>query len=41
MTGNPETSAGITGLYFRKDIEEMENVAKRTQESVSKASIYE
>ncbi|EWG52286.1 hypothetical protein FVEG_16962 [Fusarium verticillioides 7600] len=34
MTGNPETSAGITGLYFRKDIEEMENVAKRTQESV-------
>ncbi|KAF5691998.1 ankyrin repeat protein [Fusarium circinatum] len=34
MAGNPETSVGITGLYFRKDIEEMENVAKRTQESV-------
>ncbi|KAG5792671.1 hypothetical protein H9Q69_008293 [Fusarium xylarioides] len=34
MAGNPETSVGITGLYYRKDIEEMENVAKRTQESV-------
>ncbi|CVK98105.1 uncharacterized protein FMAN_12205 [Fusarium mangiferae] len=34
MAGNPETFVGITGLYFRKDIEEMENVAKRTQESV-------
>lgn len=36
MAGNPESSTGITAHYFWKDIEELENVARRVQESVSK-----
>ncbi|KAF4984354.1 hypothetical protein FDECE_17103 [Fusarium decemcellulare] len=35
MAGNPESTSGITAHYFGKDIEELENVAKRVQESVS------
>ncbi|KAJ4230958.1 hypothetical protein NW759_002941 [Fusarium solani] len=35
MAGNPESSTGITAHYFWKDIEELENVARRVQESVN------
>ncbi|UZP32336.1 hypothetical protein NXS19_000152 [Fusarium pseudograminearum] len=34
MPGNTKGSSSITGQYFSKDLEELENVAKRTQESV-------
>ncbi|KAK6716981.1 hypothetical protein SNK05_000182 [Fusarium graminearum] len=34
MPGNTKGSSSITGEYFSKDLEELENVAKRTQESV-------
>ncbi|CEF71982.1 unnamed protein product [Fusarium graminearum] len=34
MPGNTNGSSSITGQYFSKDLEELENVAKRTQESV-------
>ncbi|UPK90819.1 hypothetical protein LCI18_001754 [Fusarium solani-melongenae] len=35
MAGNPESSTGITAHYFWKDIEELESVARRVQESVN------
>lgn len=38
MPGNTNGSSSITGQYFSKDLEELENVAKRTQESVSEHS---
>ncbi|QPC74606.1 hypothetical protein HYE68_005358 [Fusarium pseudograminearum] len=34
MPGNTKGSSSIKGQYFSKDLEELENVAKRTQESV-------
>ncbi|CZS75245.1 unnamed protein product [Fusarium graminearum] len=34
MPGNTKGSSSITGQYFSKDLEELENVAKTTQESV-------
>ncbi|KAM0294362.1 hypothetical protein ACHAPM_011329 [Fusarium culmorum] len=34
MPGNTKGSSSITGQYVSKDLEELENVAKRTQESV-------
>ncbi|EKJ69736.1 hypothetical protein FPSE_10052 [Fusarium pseudograminearum CS3096] len=34
MPGNTKGSSSITGQYFSNDLEELENVAKRTQESV-------
>lgn len=38
MPGNTKGSSSITGQYFSKDLEELENVAKTTQESVSEHS---
>ncbi|KAJ3549020.1 hypothetical protein NM208_g720 [Fusarium decemcellulare] len=35
MADNPESTSGITAHYFWEDIEELENVAKRVQESVN------